>query len=65
MKTIVSFLLLMPLIVFAQKNTGFVVSGSVTGFAEGTAVKLVNGNDNSDMSSAKISGGKFTMKGSV
>jgi peroxiredoxin len=57
-------LFLMPLCVFAQK-TGFEINGSVTGFAEGAAVKLENGNDNSAMGSAKIAGGKFTIKGSV
>jgi len=57
-------LFLMPLYVFAQK-TGFEINGSVTGFAEGAPVKLENGNDNSAMGSAKIAGGKFTIKGSV
>jgi peroxiredoxin len=57
-------LFLMPLCVFAQK-TGFEINGSVTGFAEGSPVKLENGNDNSAMGSAKIAGGKFTIKGSV
>jgi len=57
-------LFLMPLCVFAQK-TGFEINGSVTGFAEGAPVKLENGNDNSAMGSAKIAGGKFTIKGSV
>jgi peroxiredoxin len=57
-------LFLMPLSVFAQK-TGFEINGSVTGFAEGAPVKLENGNDNSAMGSAKIAGGKFTIKGTV
>jgi peroxiredoxin len=57
-------LFLMPLCVFAQK-TGFEINGSVTGFAEGAPVKLENGNDNSAIGSAKIAGGKFTIKGSV
>src|SRR6185295_3843522 len=57
-------LFLMPLCVFAQK-TGFEITGSVTGFADGAQVKLENGNDNSNMGSAKIAGGKFILKGSV
>jgi peroxiredoxin len=57
-------LFLMPLCVFAQK-TGFEINGSVTGFAEGAVVKLENGNDNSAIGSAKVAGGKFTIKGSV
>jgi len=43
-------LFLMPLYVFAQK-TGFEINGSVTGFGEGTAVKLENGNDGGDYTS--------------
>ena len=54
----------MPLYVFAQK-TGFEITGSVTGIAEGAQVKLENANDNSSMSSAKVTAGKFTLKGSV
>ena len=48
----------------AQKP-GYSIVGSVTGFAEGTAVKLVNGNDNGDMAAAKIAKGKFVLNGSV
>jgi hypothetical protein len=58
------FLFLMPICVLAQKS-GYEINGSVTGFAEGTAVKIANGNDNSDMASAKITNGKFIIKGSV
>lgn len=65
MKTIIVFLFLSPLLVFSQTNAGFVISGSITGFPEGTVVKLVNANDNSDMGAAKITGGKFSFKGSV
>jgi peroxiredoxin len=64
MKRIFLALFLMPLCVFAQK-TGFEITGSVTGFPEGSAVKLENGNDNSNMASGKITGGKFILKGSV
>jgi peroxiredoxin len=64
MKRIFLVLFLMPLCVFAQK-TGFEITGSVTGIAEGAQVKLENGNDNSNMGSAKIAGGKFILKGSV
>src|SRR6476619_3581802 len=57
-------LFLMPVCVFAQK-TGFEITGSVKGFAEGTTVKIENGNDNSAVGSAKTASGKFTIKGSV
>jgi len=65
MKTFFTCLLLLPLFVFSQANNGFVISGSVSGFPEGTVVKLINGNDNSDMAATKIASGKFTIKGTV
>ena len=64
MRKILYFVLLVPSFAFAQK-AGFTINGSVTGFAEGTSVKLSNGNDNSDMAAAKIARGKFTLKGAV
>lgn len=64
MKRIFLVLFLMPLYVFAQK-TGFEISGSVTGFPDGSQVKLENANDNSSMGTAKVAGGKFILKGSV
>jgi peroxiredoxin len=65
MKTVVASLLFLPLFAFSQTKAGFVLTGSITGFPEGTIVKLVNGNDNSDMATTKIAGGKFVFKGSV
>jgi len=65
MKTFFFAVFLLPLVAVGQAGSKFVITGSVTGFAEGTVVKLVNGNDNSDMASAKMAGGKFTVKGSV
>ena len=65
MKTFFIGLFLLPLFVFSQTNNGFVLTGAVTGFPEGTMVKLINGNDNSDMAATKIGGGKFMIKGSV
>jgi len=64
MRKIIFVLLSLPFCAVAQKP-GFTVTGSVTGFAEGTAVKLVNGNDNSDMAAAKMANGKFVLTGSV
>ncbi|MFI5185821.1 MAG: redoxin domain-containing protein [Chitinophagales bacterium] len=57
-------LFLVPLFSSAQK-AGYEINGSVTGFSDGTDVKIVNGNDNSDMASGKITSGKFTIIGSV
>jgi peroxiredoxin len=64
MKRIIFALFLIPYCAFTQ-TPGFTVTGSITGFADGTSVKLANGNDNSDMASAKMAKGKFTIKGSV
>lgn len=55
---------LLPLCVFGQ-TAGYEITGTVTGFSDGTPVKIVNGNDNSDMATAKITSGKFTIRGSV
>src|SRR5215831_18447416 len=57
-------LFLLPVCVSAQK-TGFEITGSVTGIPEGAQVKLDNGNDNSNMGSSKVAGGKFILKGTV
>jgi peroxiredoxin len=65
MKTVFFAVLLLPLFAIAQANNGFIITGSVAGFAQGTIVKLVNGNDNGDMATAKIANGKFIIKGSV
>jgi peroxiredoxin len=67
MKRLFLILFLLPVYVFSQtaSSPGFIITGSVTGFADGTPVKIVNGNDNSDMAVAKITNGKFVIKGSV
>lgn len=52
----------------AQKkiDTSFVISGTMTGFPEGTAVKLEEANSSTVLSSSVISkSGKFTLKGRV
>jgi len=64
MQRLFLFLLLIPIGVFAQTG-GYEIDGTVTGFAEGTVVKITNGNDNSDMASGKIMNGKFVIKGTV
>ena len=64
MQRFLLFLFLMPICAFAQKGS-YEINGSVTGFPEGTEVKIVNGNDNSDMASARITNGKFLIRGSV
>ncbi|HMG68394.1 MAG TPA: TlpA disulfide reductase family protein [Chitinophagaceae bacterium] len=64
MKRLFLLLSLMPLLALAQKGA-YEINGTVTGFPEGTIVKIVNGNDNSDLATSKISNGKFLIKGSV
>lgn len=64
MKRFFIFLFLVPLFVSAQSG-GFEIAGTVTGFTDGTEVKLLNGNDNGNITSAKIAAGKFLLKGSV
>ena len=64
MQRLFLFLLFIPVSVLAQKS-GYELIGSVTGFSDGADVKVVNGNDNSDMATGKISHGKFNLKGSV
>ena len=58
------FVLFMPLLAWSQKPA-YEINGSVSGFPEGTEVKILNANDNSELSSSKISSGKFTIRGSV
>ena len=64
MQRLFLILLLFPFSVFAQKS-GYEISGTLTGFTDGTDVKMVNGNDNSELVSAKVTNGKFVLKGSV
>ncbi len=69
MKTIkhLSFLLLfVPVIVFAQNgNSGFVITGKITGLANGTEVKIINGNTKTDFTKGTVANGTFVLKGSV
>src|SRR5215211_3658656 len=73
MKKLILALFLLPIFVFAQKTAvkpqpqkaGFIVTGTVTDIVEGTLVKLVNANDNSDMATGKVSNGKFSLNGAI
>src|ERR1700754_1629295 len=72
MKKTLLFLVCMPLIVFSQQTVkqkqtvkGFTVTGTVTGFEEGTTVRLTNANDKSELGFGKIEHGKFRLTGSV
>ncbi|HEY2720091.1 MAG TPA: TlpA disulfide reductase family protein [Chitinophagaceae bacterium] len=64
MQRFLIILFLFPLYVFAQKPS-YEIDGAITGIAEGTAVKILNANDNSEMAASKVTNGKFVIIGSV
>ena len=66
MKKIITLILLFPLVVFAQpKPKGFLIEGKLDGFADGTQIRLYKSGENTEMSSAKLLKGKFSLKGNV
>src|SRR2546423_5784914 len=65
MKRTLLFFLLLPALVFSQNAKVFDILGTVTGFADGTQVKLTNANDNSEIISGKILKNRFELKGTV
>ncbi len=64
MKNAFLFLALLPSLLFAQ-SSGFVLTGKVTGFSEGTPVKINNVNDNNLVASSTIKSGSFSVNGSI
>jgi peroxiredoxin len=67
MKKFSFLILLFPFLALAQteKKNGFVVTGTVTGFAENAPVQLIYANDNTSIATGKIVHGKFVLTGSV
>lgn len=73
MKKILIFLLVFPFFGFSQtKKTnkthaenGFVISGNVTGFADGTSVSFLNEQTNLPEKQTSIEKGKFVIKGQM
>ncbi|MEO8764589.1 MAG: TlpA disulfide reductase family protein [Ginsengibacter sp.] len=73
MKTIFIFLLALPFLGFSQTkkiaestdDKGFVISGAVTGFADGTAVSFLNEQTNLPEKQGSIEKGKFVIKGKM
>jgi thiol-disulfide isomerase/thioredoxin len=64
MKKFLSILFLLPLLAGAQNS--FVVNGAITGIANGTTVYIFNEEIGSDtLAKAKVTNGKFVLKGSV
>ena len=65
-KYLFSFLLLVPVMCFAQKdNNGFVITGKIANLSDGAEVKIINGNTKADFAKTTASKGKFVLKGSV
>ena len=73
MRKIFVLLFVLPFFVFAQtqkateNNTakGFVITGNVTGFADGTSVSFLNEQTNQPEKQTTIEKGKFTIKGQM
>jgi thiol-disulfide isomerase/thioredoxin len=70
MKKFLFVLLFAPFFVMAQQSKvnpkpGFELNGTITGIADGTDIKLINANDNSEVASSKFVKDKFQLKGTV
>ena len=69
MKTILTFLFLgfvhINLIAGVAKDTSFTITGNMTGFADGTEVKLEDQNTGVQLATTKILKGKFILKGKL
>ncbi len=73
MKRIIIFLLALPVLGLCQTKkksdkqveTGFVITGNVTGFADGTSVSFLNEQTNAPEKQANIEKGKFVIKGQM
>lgn len=66
MKKLFLILILCPVIVWGQAgNKTFTITGKVSGFPEGTEVKLYPNGEYTELAKGKIVKGAFTLKGSV
>ena len=68
MKTILTFIFLGLLhtnLFASAKDTSFTITGNLVGFEDGTEVKLEDQNTGSQLATAQISKGRFTLKGKV
>lgn len=69
MKTILTFILFgllhTNLFANADKDTSFIINGSLIGFKDSTEVKLEDQNTGVQLASGKIMKGKFTLKGKL
>ncbi|MFI5133706.1 MAG: redoxin domain-containing protein [Chitinophagales bacterium] len=66
MKKFFFALLILPVLASAQGDSkGFVITGKITGLAEGAEVKIINGNTKADFAKGTVTKGTFVLKGSV
>ena len=68
MKTILSFIfigLLHTNLFAAEKDTSFIITGNMTGFADGTLVKLEDQNTGEQVAQTTIQKNKFVLKGKL
>lgn len=66
MKKILFLLFILPVMLMAQsKNKGFSITGMVTGYADGTTIRLVKNGGNTDLSKGVIRNSKFVLKGKI
>ncbi|HZI69130.1 MAG: redoxin domain-containing protein [Ginsengibacter sp.] len=65
MKFFLIFFLCLPVLSFSQSQQGFKISGTVTGYPDGTAVSFLNQQTQTPEKQATIQNGKFTIKGQL
>lgn len=66
MKRFLTFLILFPLVAFAQTNpAGYTISGKLAGIADGTEIRLIRNGENEEIAKATFVKGSFLLKGSV
>ena len=75
MKKILLFLIVFPFFVLAETKSkahpndaagqGFIITGKLTGFPDGTGVSLIRNGENKELAKTKLLKGNFILKGSV
>lgn len=66
MKKTLFLLLLAPFFLAAQKGTAqFTLKGKLTGYADGTGIRLVKNGENTDLAATSLQNGQFELKGSM
>ena len=66
LKRLLILLFLTPALAFSQTSAnGFVINGKLTGYEEGTDVKLILNGASTDLAVAKLQKGSFVLKGTL